>query len=417
LKAEFRIKGGWGLRILTLTSLFPNGVDPLFGVFIKERVRQMAKRHDLRVVAPVPFFPRIRWPGRWYRHSLVRSQERIDGMEVYHPRYFLPPRVGMAFYGLFYFFSIWPFLKRMHRRYPFDLIDAHYVYPDGLAAVMVSKVFKKPVVLSARGSDINLFITFPLIRRWIIYTLHRSDHIVAVSGALKKTMVEIGIDDKKISVVPNGIDPDTFRPISQSRARSLLQLPPRGKMLLSVGNLLPTKGFQYIIEAFASIGRAPEGRHMRLYIVGQGPYRAELEKQIERLDLRSRVFLIGPIPHQQLYRWYNAADLFCLASVREGWPNVVMEALACGLPVVATAVGGVPEILTSQEDGLLIDAPRDSRFAQQLGTTILTALRKRWSREKIARRRRDNTWQSVARRMEEIFRQTLSDRSGKQYGA
>lgn len=400
---------GKRLRILTLTSLFPNNVNPVSGVFIKERVHHLAKLHNLRVVAPVPYFPRIKLHRRWYEHSRVKYRERIDGLEVCHPRYFITPRMGMVFYGLFYFLSILRFMKNLNRKYPFDLLDAHYIYPDGLAAVLLARVLRKPVVLSARGTDINVFTTFPLIRRWIMYALNNCDHIIAVSGALKEIMIRAGIADHKVDVIPNGVDSQRFRPIAKTRARTMLGLPQEDIILLSVGSLRPSKGFQYLLAAMGKIKSSQRERNLRLYIVGYGRYRGRLEGQIARLGLQSYVKLVGQIPHNQLYKWYSAADLFCLASSKEGWPNVVMESLACRLPVVATRVGGVPEILVSQEYGLLLDAVQGPQLVDQLCDGILAALQKNWNREGMEAYARENSWSAVAQRVDGIFRQTIDD--------
>jgi len=403
------------MKILSMTALFPNNVNPVSCVFIKERVRHVAKLHELRVVAPVPYFPRINLRRRWHEYALIKSREQIAGMEIYHPRYFTTPRVGMVFYGLFYFLSIYHFMKKLNRKYPFDLLDAHYIYPDGLAAVLLAKAFRKPVVLSARGTDINAFITFPLIRGWIIYALRNCDHIIAVSKALKNVMVRAGIDARKIDVVPNGVDIEKFRPISKTKARAMLGLPQRSTILLSVGNLKPVKGFQYLLPALGKIKISPNEMDMRLYIVGYGRYRGRLEQQIAQLGLQDRVKLVGRIPHQQLYQWYSAADLFCLASSNEGWPNVVLESLACGLPVVATAVGGVPEIINSEEYGLLLDAIQGPRLVEQLRDGILAALQKEWNQEAMVHYARQNTWEVAAQRVDGIFQQTVADWNQKQY--
>jgi len=395
------------MKILSLTSLFPNNVNPVFCVFIKERVRYLAKLHDLRVVAPVPYFPKIHLHRRWHEYSLVKSHEYIAGMKIYHPRYLITPRVGMAFYGLLYFLSILHFMRRLNREYPFDLLDAHYIYPDGLAAVLLAKVLKKPVVLSARGTDINVFTTFPLIRSWIAYALKSCHHIIAVSGALKDRMVRAGIDAHKIDVVPNGVDVERFRPIPKSKAREMLGLHRGETMLLSVGSLRPTKGIQYLLLALAKIKKLQRAPGLKLYIIGDGKYRASLERQIAQLGLQSCVKLTGRIAHEQLYKWYNAADLFCLPSAREGWPNVIMESLACGLPVLATNVGGVPEIVVSQKYGLLVEASEGSRLVDQLQDGILQGLRREWDREGMVAYAHKNTWDKAAQRIDGIFKQTL----------
>jgi teichuronic acid biosynthesis glycosyltransferase TuaC len=270
-------------------------------------------------------------------------------------------------------------------------------------------VLKKPVVLSARGTDINLFTTFPLVRGWIVWALKSCDHVIAVSKALKEIMVRAGIAADKIDVVPNGVDIERFRPISRSEARRMLGLPQGGTILLAVGSLRPTKGFQYLLPAVAKIRESQGASDLTLHIIGYGQYRDKLMGKIARLGLQSSVKLVGRVAHEQLYKWYSAADLFCLPSASEGWPNVIMESLACGLPVMATRVGGVPEILVSEKYGLVLDAVQGSRLVGQLKDGILEALQREWDRDAMVAYARQNTWDKAAHKIDDIFQQTLND--------
>jgi glycosyltransferase involved in cell wall biosynthesis len=398
------------MKIVSLTSLFPNNRQPDNCVFIRERVAYLSKLHDLRVVAPVPYFPRIKLHGRWYEHSLVTSHERIAGLEVYHPRYLITPGVGMALYGLTYFISILNFMRKLNRTDAYDIIDGHYIYPDGLAAVLVARALRKPVILSARGTDINLFTTYPLIRRWIVYALRRCDHVIAVSEALKRRIVEIGIAPGKIAVIPNGVDTAQFRPLPKDEARRTLDLPPGATVLLSVGSLRSLKGFHHLISALNKLRDSHDELDLRLYIVGDGQERENLQRQIDRLALGSFVNLMGRIPHEELQAWYNAADLFCLVSSREGWPNVIMESLACGLPVLATRVGGIPEILHSEKLGLLLDAVDGPELEKQLVESIPAALGKTWDREELVGSIRERSWEGVARKVSDVLQRALDGR-------
>ena len=402
---------GKRMRIVSLTSLFPNRMNPVRGVFIKERLRHVARRHDLRVVAPVPYFPPVRCYHRWDQYTRVPSRERIDRLPVYHPRYVTIPRVGMACYGLLYFLSLYPFLRRLHRRRPFDLLDAHYLYPDGLAAVLLARALGRPVVLSARGTDVNLFMRLPLIRSWILYALRRCDRIIAVSGALKKVMVAAGIGPRKIDVVPNGVDVSLFPEISREQARVELGLNPIGRIILSVGSLRPSKNFKHLLRALKEIRSDPANGDVSLAIVGYGHHRPRLEREISRLGLDDQVILAGRVPHQEIYRWYRAADLFCLASGSEGWPNVIFEALACGLPVVSTPVGGVPDILVSPQYGILLEDAEPSRLTAGLSGAIRQALDRDWDRDLLAAYAREHTWDRVADEVVACFRRTLDGRA------
>jgi glycosyltransferase involved in cell wall biosynthesis len=393
------------MRVLTFTSLYPNNVWPNHGVFIKERMTHFAALEgcEVKVVAPVPYFPPLQL-GHRFLFSQVLRREVIAGLDVYHPRYFMVPKVGMALYGILMFLSVLPVVKRIQQDFNFDIIDAHYIYPDGFAAVLLGHLFRKPVIISARGSDINLFVEFPLIRWLLQYTLHKANKVIAVCQALKDAMVQLEIPQEKIWVIPNGVDMGKFHPFPKGDARKKLALPMDKRVILSVGGLIPRKGFDLLIKALKILFEELHQKNLYLVIVGEGKARKELEQLITSLHLSEYVRLVGDIPHQQLYLWYSAADLFCLASSREGWPNVLLESLACGTPVVAASVWGIPEVIRSEEVGLLTQ-----RNERQLAEKLFLALNKTWRPEAIVRFAREQTWDRVAYTVFQAFTSALND--------
>lgn len=393
------------MKVLVFTTLYPNNVWPNANVFVKERMTHFARLDGggVKVVAPVPYFPPFKLGWRW-KFSQVAAQEIRDGLEVYHPRYFITPKVGMALYGVMMFLSVWSLVKKIQKNFDFDLIDAHYVYPDGFAAVLLGLFFKRPVVVSARGSDINLFTKFPVIRKLIRYTLGRADRGIAVCEALKKTMVEVGVPDEKVAVIPNGVDLQKFRPAPKEESRKRLGLPDK-RLILSVGGIIPRKGFHLLVKALKILTEELHEPDPYLVIVGEGEYRRELEQLVSSLGLSRQVYFAGNVSHEELYLWYSAADLFCLASDREGWPNVVMEALACGTPVVATNVWGVPEIIRSERVGLLT-----KRTEREIAEKISAALKKTWSSSEIREYISERTWERVALSVLEVFKSVLGAR-------
>jgi glycosyltransferase involved in cell wall biosynthesis len=395
------------MKILVFTSLYPNNVWPHHGVFVKERMTQVSRldQCEVKVVAPVPYFPPIKISHRW-RFSQVRRYEIIEGVEVHHPRFFMIPKVGMALYGLMMFLSVLPLVQKIRKEFDFDLIDAHYLYPDAFAALLLGLFFKKPVVVSARGTDINLFTKFPVIRKLIQYTLRKSDGAIAVSESLKEVMVPLGIPKDKISVITNGVDPKKFYPFSKEQARNKLGLPDR-KIILSVGNLTPNKGFHLIIKALRLLLDEFHEKELYLVIAGEGEYRQALEGLIRSLGLSEHVRLVGSVPHEELYLWYNAADLFCLASSREGWPNVILESLICGTPVIATSVGGIPEIIRSDEVGILVN-----RSEHDIAVGISLALKKTWQFDAITREASKHTWARAGDSVVKLFESVLKARGG-----
>jgi len=395
------------MNVLVFTTLYPNNVWPEQGVFIKERMSQFALLQgcDVKVVAPVPYFPDLKVNWRW-RFSQVARMEMRDGIEVCHPRYVMMPKLGMTLYGVMMFLSVLATVKRIQKKFDFDIIDAHWVYPDGLAAVLLGRFFKKPVVVSARGSDINLYGQFPLIRRLLRYTLHKTDRVIAVSRALKMAMVRLGIPDSKISVIPNGVDTKKFYPLSRKEAREKLGVPGDAKVILSVGHLTPGKGFDVVMRAIALLLEESPQENLQLIIVGDGPFRKALEKTGSILNLGRNVSFRGNVSHEELFLLYSAADLFCLASEMEGCPNVILESLACGTPVVATAVGGIPEIIQSDEFGLLAE-----RNETKIAGAIQAALRKSWQSRDLIQFAKQHSWEQTAWAVRHVFESVLNGKN------
>ena len=392
------------MRILTFTTIFPNKAEPQLGIFIFRRILHLAKRpnNQVEVISPLPFFPRwLRW-GKWHAMAHVPREEQFRNLSVHHPRYFLLPRISMPLHGLLMFLGSFVTARALHRKAKFDCIDAHFVYPDGTAAVLLGKVLGVPVVVSARGSDINLFPTFRLIRPIIRWTLKNASGAIAVSESLKRVMMEMGLPSGKIRVIGNGIDPELFKSVDPQEARKQLNLPKEGAILVSVGKLLPVKGFQYLIPAFADI--APRFPNARLYIIGEGNFRSELERLVEKMKIQDRVFLIGSRPNEELKYWFSAAEASCLVSSREGWPNVLQESLACGTPVVATRVWGAPEVITSPDLGILVE-----QNVPAIASALDNALSRRWDRNAIATHGRDRTWEVVACEVDEYLAQSVED--------
>jgi len=381
---------GLRLRVLTFTALYPNKVNPLQGIFIHQRVKHLARRpgNSVEVIAPVPYFPSWLPIPRWRKFSEIPHEEEIDGLRVHHPRYPLLPSISMPAHGMLMFLASLSLAGRLHREKQFDCIDAHFVYPDGFAAVCLARKLSLPVIVSARGTDINVYSSFSFIRPMLRWTLTKAVGAIAVSADLKNRMIRLGIPEAKIQVIPNGVDTERFQPLDAKLARKRLALPEEGAIAVSVGSLIESKGHHLLIAAVAKLtGRFPK---LRLYVIGEGVYRAKLEEIVREKQLQDRVFLLGNRPNQELSLRFSAADVSCLASSREGWPNVVSEALACGTPVLATRVGGLPEIVTSPELGMLVECNVDS-----ISAGLERALTKTWNRNEIARRSRSRSWETV----------------------
>ncbi len=395
------------MKVLTFTSLFPNREHPNSAVFIKNRMAAVNRftDADVRVVAPVPWFPRcIPGNGRWHKLAKVPHSETIDGLAVAHPRYLVTPKVGMALYGYSMFLGSLRTVKKIYDEWPFDVIDAHYVYPDGLAALLLGKVLGVPVVVSARGSDINQYLQIRTIKPLIKKVLTQSDRQISVCKSLADLMLEGGGDLQKISVIPNGINPDNFKGIPKALARQRLGLNVNSKILLTVGSLIKRKGQHLLIEAL-SLLKEQNRLDFNVFLVGHGPEKQRLQQLVTDAGLTDCVTFVGEVDNDRLADWYSAADLFFLGSSHEGWPNVVSEALACGTPVIATGVHGIPEIIVSSDYGMIVD-----RDPQAFAVAIQQAFQQPWERERISRFGQQRTWQVVAKEVYELFDTLLAQR-------
>src|SRR5262245_19567141 len=242
-------------KVLVYTTLFPNSVQPVQGNFVMERIRHLRRSSDLSVIAPVPYFPPLKFQKRWYEFSRIPDVERVAGVDLSHPRFLVLPKIGMVSHGLSMFLGSVRHVARKMRQGSYDVIDAHYVYPDGFAAVLLGSVFNIPVIVSARGSDINLLPQFRTIRPLIRCVLNRADALIAVSEPLKKAMVKLGCPQGKITVIGNGVDTVKFHPCPKEEMRRLLGLPQNCPILISVGNLTQNKGFHILLDALARLRR------------------------------------------------------------------------------------------------------------------------------------------------------------------
>ncbi len=387
------------MKVLVFTGLFPNNVWPNHGIFIQQRMVHVARlpQCEVRVVAPVPYYPPIPFGWRAAYRNIV-DEQAIDGVPIAYPRYFMIPKVAMALQGILLFLSIAPFVTRLRKEFVFDVIDAHYVYPDGLAAVLLGWWFNVPVVVSARGSDLNVFEKLPLIRRILKWTLCRANAVITVSQALKNVTSGLGVPAEKVTVIPNGVDSEKFFPMAKKDTREQVGLPIERKIILSVGHLTPNKGFDLLIKAMKKLTEKSHDIPPLLVIVGGGVYAKVLESLIESLQLQSSVQLVGSVPHSQLLWYYNAADLVCLMSEKEGWPNVILEALACGRPILASRAGGIPEILTSPNVGCVIE-----RNVSQLVQSMEQALQQDWNVPEIVGHAKRFDWTQTAQSVETVL--------------
>ncbi len=390
------------LNLLTFSTLYPNRAAPTQGVFVENRLRHLLSTNEATslVLAPVPYFPSTspRF-GSWARHAEAPRTETRFGIEVLHPRFPAIPRFGMNVAPMLLYAAASRALARLHaagRR--FDLIDAHYLYPDGVAAVWLGHCFSLPVVLTARGSDLTHLPDHRVPRALIRRVSKQAAALVAVSAGLRDAWARLHIPAEQITVLRNGVDLAQFAPGDRTEARAALRLD--GPTLLSVGALIPRKGHDLTIAALTHLPG------WTLLIAGDGPEHATLTALATRLGVAARVRLLGAWPHADLPALYNAADISVLSSAREGFANVLLESMACGTPVVASPIPGNDEAVQGHAAGRLAAA----RTPAAIAAAVLELQAHRPARGATRAYAGRFSWDAVSQGQLALFRQVLAAR-------
>ncbi|MGQ0721829.1 MAG: glycosyltransferase [Candidatus Eiseniibacteriota bacterium] len=389
------------MKVLVISTLYPNASQPVHALFVEQRVATLSRRVPVRVLAPVPWFPLAGWMRRYRHRRLIPHREVRRGVEVRYPRFLSIPRLAKPLDGLFLFVTCLVSAAAIRRSFAFDRIDAHLAFPDGWAAVLLGRVFRVPVAVTLRGHDVNDLPRFPVRRRQVSWTLRRAGAVFAVADALREAALGLGAPPERVVTVGNGVDADRFAPMDRAAARSAIGLDGAGPLLLSVGHLVERKGFHHLIRALPVVlRRFPSAR---LAIVGapgeEGDFSSGIRSAIREAGVEERVILPGAVAHTELACWYSAADVFCLASAKEGRANVLLEALASGTPVVATRVWGTPEIVSAERYGILVDSTEPAVLGDALGD----ALGRPWDREALAAHGRSFSWEATAREVERVL--------------
>lgn len=387
------------MRVLAITKLFPNRVQPLAASFNRQQFAALSQLCDLEVVATVPWFPGARALSRWTdagRLSAVPRRDEIAGLTVSHPRLLYVPKLHGAA-GALCIASLLP--EALSRRGRFDVVLASWAYPHGAAAVSLGRVIGAPVVVKLHGSDMNVIAKLPGPRRHLSWALPRARRIAAVSRALANEAIQLGCAPDRIDVVENGVDGELFFPRDRVAARVALGIAPERKLILYVGWLENTKGILDVIEAFAGVRKTRADA--TLAIVGDGTERATVEARATEIG---QIVVAGSRPHDEVATWMAACDVLALPSWNEGTPNVVLEALASGRPVVATSVGGIPDLLVSETLGQLIPVRDTSALELALVRTLAVS----HDPYEISRLGSHGTWADSAQRLYQCLSRAAS---------
>ncbi|WP_326523527.1 glycosyltransferase [Sphingomonas sp.] len=353
------------LRVLTLASLFPDAARPNLGVFVERQTLGLAARADidLRVVAPLgmPFWPLSRI-ARYSALADLPRHEDWKGLPLWRPRFLNLPGTGGRFHARGIVRAVAPLLADMRRDFPFDVIDAEFFFPDGPAAVALGRRFGVPVSIKARGADIHHWGRSPATGGQVLEAGRTADGLLAVSDALRRDMIALGMPGERIAVHRTGVDAERFAPGDRAALKAMLGI--AGPLVLSVGALIPRKGHGVVIDAIARLPGTT------LLIAGEGPERTALEARIAAAGLQDSVLLLGSVAHADLPRLFAAADVMALASESEGLANAWVEALSSGTPIVVTAAGGAAETVDRPAAGRIVPRTPEA-FAQAIADLLL----------------------------------------------
>lgn len=379
-------------KIVVFSSLYPSRIRPNAGVFIRERMSKVAEQLPLVVVSPVPWFPLqglIRLCKPEFRPQPA-TFERQQGIDVYYPRFLSIPGLLKSWDGLFMAIGSFFTLYRLRKQFQFNIIDAHFAYPDGYAATLLGKWFAVPVTITLRGTEVPQSKR-PQIRTRLLQALQNATQVFSVSESLKHHVVELGADAEKIQRIGNGVDTKKFYPVDKQEARQQLELPEDAKVLISVGGLVDRKGFHRVLEVLPALVK--QYPNLIYLIVGgpspEGNISERLRQQVKDLDLVEHVRFLGSLPADQLKTPLSASDVFVLATANEGWANVFLEAMACGLPVITTDVGGNAEVVNDEALGAIVTFGD----RQALQEALSAALEKTWDKTEILKYAKANAWQ------------------------
>jgi teichuronic acid biosynthesis glycosyltransferase TuaC len=367
----------------------------------------MRKFVALTLVVPVPYAPPFPVRARWSRLRAVPARETIEGMDIVHPRFVVLPKLDF-FSGTGYFLGVVRTLREVKKRLAPSLIHVHCGYPDSVGVACAARLLRLPYVVTVHGSDMNVYTSVFGLRPQIRWALNGAAGVVAVSRDLAAKVERLTEgQQRRIAYIPcAGFDPSVFSTRSRMDSRASLSIDEVSKVVVYVGHLVPIKGVEHLVDAWALLVRRKQLDEIdRLIVVGEGVCRGELEKRVVNAGISANVHFAGVVPQTVVANWIAAANLLCLPSHNEGTPNVVVEALASGVPVVASRVGGIPELVRDHVNGLMVTPGH----VTELADALYAALSQTWNEAEIRSTVEHLTWGALAEKNIEFFKQVAGD--------
>ena len=394
------------MNVLVVSHMYPRPSDPALGVFVEEEVQELSRECRIKVVAPVPWFLPLKFLKKWYAYTRIPLHEIRNDIEVFRPRAIVFPRkILFSLLGFTYFISLLGCVREMDKNFSFDLIHAHTAYPDGFAAGLLARTLKRPAVVTLHGSDVNVNFKRYLWRRLGLWALSNADQVIAVGHALRRTVVEeYGADGDKVKVIPNGVDVGRFAPIPRVDAAKRLGLENDRSRILYVGGIKKSKGIDYLLSAAKRLVETVD-RRLELFLVGEGEYEQQAKLLANKLEITDLVHFAGKQPNQEIPLWMNACDVLVLPSLSEGFGVVLIEAMACGRPVIATRCGG-PEDIVNADTGILVPPGDEAALANALHDALSGECQ--FDPERIRKYAMDNyAYDRIAPSILEVYRQVV----------
>lgn len=378
-------------NILVLSSLFPSGAAPSNGLFIRERMFRVARHANLTVISPVPWFPGQQLL-RIFKKNYRPQPEKVEiqqGITVYFPRFFSFPWILRNLDAFMMYLCCLSLVRRLKNERNIEIIDSHFTYPDGLAATWLARKTGLKSVITLRGTEIP-HSKIPGRKKQLLKAWNQADRLFSVSDSLRQHAIALGADASKFTVIGNGIDTEKFKPIEKSDAKKRLCIDADTKVLITVGGLVERKGFHRVIACLPHLLK----KHPKLVylIIGgtnaEGNYKSQICALTEELAVTNHVRFLGTLKPEKLSLPLSAADVFVLSSSNEGWANVILEAMACGTPVIASDVGGNAEVVNSEELGYIVPYGDHPKLLEAIQRALLCD----WNVTTLTQYARDNHW-------------------------
>jgi glycosyltransferase involved in cell wall biosynthesis len=387
------------MKVLLFTSHYPASDSPTRGTYNRNTFGALARHCEARVVGAIPF-----WYQKHNKQHLFRAQRESGfGLDASFVTYWTIP-LATPLHAAAMYARMYPLLRQVRREFRWDIILATWAYPDGVAAAQFARDAGCPLVTTVLGTDVNDLPKRRGLRAQIAWGLGRAQRVVSVSAAMGEKVVELGVPRERVVVQHNGVDGSEFLIQGRAEARARLKLHPERPMVLYVGNVKEEKGVGVLVEAMAPLTRRLGRPDVELCVVGSGEILEKLKARTLELGLGANIRFAGRQLHTEIPHWMSACDVFCLPSYQEGCPNVILEALASGRPVVASRVGGIPELLTEKNGAMT--PPGDP---EALADGLASALGRSWDPEALRGSVEYLSWDAVGETYRDLLTKVLAE--------